>query len=321
VVLLMVPGAVLMPWRDEAAAIATLFYGGQETSHAFASLVFGDSNPAGKLPIMIPKSEADTIQPTGARQVSYSEQLNTSYRNRHLQAAYPFGFGLSYTTFRVSLSDTSVAKELWQMHLLPSPDPPGRPGIKRASAYLVHATVKVENTGQRPGKEVVQAYLTFPDAAETPALQLRGFRKTQELQPGEHEVLNFYFSPRDFALYLPSQHWQVQEHVILRMGTSSEDLQDEVQLSPTWVAHTVQRTTTSTTDMSVPSLVQDGRLALPSVKSPAELQPTVSPTNANTWILWLLQPLLLLFVVGLAVCATRGSPKRGLSCLPAKQNP
>jgi len=376
VVLLMLPGAILMPWRDEVAAIASLFHGGQESGHAFASILFGDSNPVGKLPIMMPKSEADTIQPSSDSDVPYSEKLKTSYRSESFHAAYPFGFGLSYTTFLVQRLDTTIEHQAWLMQLqrTPSPDPPGRPADTTVFP-LAHVEILVENIGKHAGAEVVQTYLAFPNvdpnaSSNTPALQLRGFRKTQQLLPGQQEILQFNFSPRDFALYLPTEGWRVQDKVILRVGTSSEDLQDEVSLSPLGVeqklvlpttttpqsdklrttrspaqvlrttespAH-VQNTTESpahmlnttespahmlsttespahaldespahvprTTEISVHSRDKHGFVP-PDVPSPSTPKQGDSPTEANTWILLALQPLLLLAVLGLATLATR----------------
>merc|ERR1712113_31153 len=84
-----------------AAAIMNLFFGGEGTGAALASVLFGDAVPTGKLPIIMPLTEADTIEPKmGA--VPYKEGLFTSYRSPVFKAAYPFGHGLSYTSFLFS---------------------------------------------------------------------------------------------------------------------------------------------------------------------------------------------------------------------------
>merc|ERR1719183_3226396 len=98
IVLTEIPGQTLMAWRDAVDAIATNFLAGEETGKAWAAIVFGDSSPSGKLPIIIPASEADTIKP-GHGDIPYSEGMRTSYRNPDLNVAFPFGHGLSYTTF------------------------------------------------------------------------------------------------------------------------------------------------------------------------------------------------------------------------------
>merc|ERR1719464_2162313 len=98
-VLLQVPGAVVMPWRNGVEGILTMFLGGQETGHAWADILFGDHGPSGRLPVMIPATEADTIPPSSGKKAVYSEGMATSYRNKDFVAAFPFGHGLSYATF------------------------------------------------------------------------------------------------------------------------------------------------------------------------------------------------------------------------------
>merc|ERR1712151_130088 len=88
-----------MPWRDSVAGILAMFYGGLETGGAWADIIFGDHLPAGRLPIMIPATEEDTIPITKDKEVNYAEGMRTSYRNKRFRAAFPFGHGLTYTTF------------------------------------------------------------------------------------------------------------------------------------------------------------------------------------------------------------------------------
>ncbi|CAE8685001.1 unnamed protein product, partial [Polarella glacialis] len=93
VVLAQVPGAVLMPWREDVSAIALMFLGGEHTGSAWASVLFGDVSPSGKLPVVIPISDEATIQPGLEGDVPYSEGLFTSYRAEDAAAksAFPFG--------------------------------------------------------------------------------------------------------------------------------------------------------------------------------------------------------------------------------------
>merc|ERR1719382_803064 len=81
VVLTQIPGAVLMPWRHQVSGILTMFLGGQETGSAWADVLFGDYAPPGRLPVMIPLTEADTIAPNPSPTVVYAEGMKTSYRN------------------------------------------------------------------------------------------------------------------------------------------------------------------------------------------------------------------------------------------------
>ncbi len=146
IVVLNTGGPVLMPWVDQVRGIIEAWYPGQEDGNAIAAILFGDVNPAGKLPLTFPLT-ADKI-PTGTPQQwpgvngksNYSEKLNIGYRwydatrNKPL---FPFGLGLSYTTFRLN-------------HLVITPiSLSNGPGT-------IHGTVEVTNTGSRAGAEVVR---------------------------------------------------------------------------------------------------------------------------------------------------------------------
>ena len=88
-----------MPWHQEVSSILALFLGGEGTGAAWASVLFGDIPPSGRLPVMMPESEEDTIAPSDEEDVVYSEGLATSYRNSSFKATFPFGHGLSYSHF------------------------------------------------------------------------------------------------------------------------------------------------------------------------------------------------------------------------------
>ena len=106
----MAAGAVLTPWRARgdaggagAQAVAAMFLGGQESGHAWAAVLVGDVSPSGKLPVTFPLREEDTIPPCEADHCVYSEGLHVGWRGLHgKEVAYPFGHGLSYTTFALS---------------------------------------------------------------------------------------------------------------------------------------------------------------------------------------------------------------------------
>jgi beta-glucosidase len=284
IVLMQIPGAVLTPWREQVAAAACLFFGGEETGHAWASVLFGDSFPQAHLPIMLPAGKGDVIEP-GLDKVPYDEGLLTSYRSTTMKAAFPFGHGLSYTSFELltpvavpcalapatpggdghgshSKADQEEAdvRSHVQVRKLeaeeePAPEvearsmmeedpcplewrkgdvnwPPPKGGIGKDCKYELPrcgVRVTVVNSGQRPGNVVVQAYLSFPEAmAEapgTPRLQLRGFRKTRTLNPGESQDITFAFTARDVSYYNPDAGgWRLQDRANVHVGTSSADI-------------------------------------------------------------------------------------------------
>ena len=151
-----------MPWLDKVAAVVEAFYPGQEAGSSIARLLFGDVNPSGKLAMTFPANEYQGAgstfleYPGDGMTVNFNEGVLVGYRfydAKNQQPLFPFGFGLSYTTFRYS--DLQVA---------------------HASGHDVTVRVKVANTGARDGAEVAQLYLGFPTAAEEPPRQLRGPR-------------------------------------------------------------------------------------------------------------------------------------------------
>merc|ERR1711981_749531 len=89
----------LMPWKDSVQSIAAMFLGGQETGNAWADVLFGDHAPTGHLPISMPATEADTVEPSRSSTITYSEGLSTGYRNKQFGYAFPFGHGITYTKF------------------------------------------------------------------------------------------------------------------------------------------------------------------------------------------------------------------------------
>ncbi|EOD66009.1 glycoside hydrolase family 3 C-terminal domain-containing protein [Amycolatopsis vancoresmycina] len=187
VVVLNTGSAVTMPWLGKVAAVLEGWYPGQENGNAIASLLYGDVNPSGKLPVSFPKQLADlptaNVQqfPGANDRIEYSEGLNVGYRwydSRNLEPLFPFGFGLSYTTFGFS-------------NLVVTPQ-----GTNGAATV----TATVTNTGTRAGADVVQLYVGQPAANGEPPKQLKGFKKVQ-LNPGQSAQVSFPLTPRDLA------HW------------------------------------------------------------------------------------------------------------------
>lgn len=358
IVLLMVPGAVLMPWRFEVSGILVLFYGGEATGHAFASVLFGDVNPAGKLPLLMPEQEEDTIPPATGSWAIYSEGMLTSYRNHSRKVAYPFGHGLSYTTFHIRLLRIFVDHHSWSTNAFgSSTEAPGSPGrIGPGKDSLVSLEVRVDNIGHVAGAQVVQAYAQFPQDRQAPFLQLRGFRRTSVLPPGGHEILYLHFNARDFSCYSQQDGWRVQDEVLLHLGSSSSDLEKPIALDPTvktsagpfatqvvpFTAHTTAAPETTKAVARVTTAAISHPVPAPGTKVPMQAviespKPTVArsdfyaahshrtpqgpappagqngpiskPRQAyeeNNWILWALQPALLLLLLLAAVWCIRG---------------
>lgn len=204
------PGAMLTPWRDQVDAILYSGMPGQEYGNALADVLFGVVNPSGKLTITMPKMENEVgftpeQYPGTNLEAKYSENLYIGYRYYslyYIKPAYPFGHGLSYTTFSYAdiVSDSSAV------------------------------SCTVTNSGLVAGREVAQLYLTFPvtdpDDHDTPPEQLRGFVKTALLQPGESQEVVFNLSWRDLSTWDSEQHnWvEVKGQFQVQVGSSGIDL-------------------------------------------------------------------------------------------------
>jgi beta-glucosidase len=187
VVVLKSGGAVLMPWLNQVPSVLEAWYPGQEDGNAVAALLFGDFTPSGKLPITFPASDkqvpASTPQqyPGVNGDAVYSEGLRVGYRWYDAQGQtplFPFGYGLSYTTFAFS-------------HLTVSP---------QADDGSVTVGVDVSNTGTRTGAEIAQVYVAFPSAAGEPPHQLKGFKKVH-LDPGATQHVTVTLDASSFATW------------------------------------------------------------------------------------------------------------------------
>jgi len=185
-------GPLALPWSAQVPAIVEAWYPGQEGGRALARILFGVVNPSGRLPDTLAHrlSDHDAMRnyPGTAHQVIYDERLSVGYR--HFDTAgiaphFPFGFGLSYTSFTLSPPQVSL-------------DRFGNGNVR----------VRVRNTGHRHGKEVVQCYIA-PQAAPVsrPPKELRGFAKV-DLAPGEETDVVIPLTSRDFAYYdVASSSW------------------------------------------------------------------------------------------------------------------
>lgn len=213
IVVLNTGSAVTMPWLDRVKGVVEAWYPGQEDGSAIAAVLFGDVNPAGKLPITFPRSVTDTPAhdpgqwPGIAGVADYSEGIDVGYRwydSQHIQPLFPFGYGLSYTTFVVH--GLVAAKHL------------SRSGAEKLS-------VDVTNTGQRAGAEVVQLYVGMPATAGEPPQQLKGFQQVM-LQPGQTQRVAFTLTRADLAYWSTAANsWATASgNYRIMVGTSSRDI-------------------------------------------------------------------------------------------------
>ncbi len=191
IVLVNTGAPVSMPWADDVAAVVQVWLGGQEMASAIDSVLFGEAEPAGRLPTTVPlrveHNPTFNTFPGSNDHHPYGEGLLMGYRwydTRHLPTRFPFGHGGSYTTF--SWGDATVSA--------PSVPPGGR----------VVVTVPVTNTGARRGAEVVQCYVEPPAVGcPRPARELAGFAKAW-LDPGETAMVRIELEERAFAHWDPT---------------------------------------------------------------------------------------------------------------------
>ena len=174
VFVLMAGSAIGLEWESQhLPAIVNAWYGGQSAGQAIADVLFGDYNPAGRLPVTFYRSVDDLPDFE-----DYSMR-NRTYRYFTGKPVYPFGYGLSYTTFKYT--DLTVTP--------------------LSGSYRVKATVT--NTGSRAGDEVVQLYLANKRDFITPIRSLKGFHRIH-LQPGESQMIEFTLTPENLSLVSPS---------------------------------------------------------------------------------------------------------------------
>ena len=214
VVVLNTGSAVTMPWLSKVRGVIEAWYPGQESGNAIAALLFGDVNPSGKLPVTFPATLNQVPASTKAQwpgvngKVHYSEGLDVGYRwydAKKLTPLFPFGYGLSYTTFKFS-----------DLKVTPSALAPGK---------TVTVTAQVTNTGTRAGAEVAQLYLTDPSSTGEPGRQLKGFDKIT-LAPGASKPVQFTIAAPDAAYWnTATQQWTLQRGAyMVHVGDSSQAL-------------------------------------------------------------------------------------------------
>lgn len=202
-------GAITMgDWVPDIEALLMVWYPGQMGGHAIADLLFGIANPSGKLPITFPTSLDQLPEfDNESLAVTYGYFHGYRYLDRNgSDPEFPFGFGLSYTTFSISNLRASQAQA--------------------KAGDVVRFSVDVTNEGAVTGAEVVQLYVTYPDSSvERSVRELKGFAKVM-LEPGATETVELELPVNDLAYYdVAASAWALEalEHQVL-LGTSSRDL-------------------------------------------------------------------------------------------------
>jgi beta-glucosidase len=227
IVVLETGSPVTMPWVDAPAAILEAWFAGSDGANALANILFGSVNPSGKLPNTFPKSEADLPHPTLVKpplasqrfpksasplqraeglppfQVEYDEGLKVGYKWYDAEkkaVLFPFGFGLSYTSY-------------------------GYSGLTVTQGKMVEATFTVANTGGRAGAEIAEVYASLPASAAEPPKRLVGWSKVK-LDAGEKKTVTVDIDPKYLSVFDEAKNmWTLVpgEYSIL-VGGSSQDL-------------------------------------------------------------------------------------------------
>lgn len=212
VVVLETGGPVTMPWAGQVSAILEAWFAGSKGSDAVANVLFGDVNPSAKLPVTLPRSDADLPHPTIVKppresvpdntkpepwkqiaaglapfQVTYDEGVKVGYKWYDAEkkpVLFPFGHGLSYTTYSYS-------------------------NLKVEPGKTPHVTFTVKNTGKRAGAEVAEVYASLPAAAAEPPKRLVGWSKVT-LKPGESKEVTVDIEPKYLSIFNVEQNgWQL----------------------------------------------------------------------------------------------------------------
>ena len=202
-------------WLDKVPALLHAWYPGQEGGRALAQILFGDYSPSGKLPATFERKWEDNpsyhsyFPQKGDKHVEYSEGIFVGYRGydkNKVAPQFPFGFGLSYTTF--NYSDLRIGP------------------LGKDAGAVVEVSFQVENSGDREGAEIAEVYVGDPqDGLPRPLKELKGFAKIG-LKPGEKRQVSLQLDRRAFSYYDTNKHaWYAPagEYGVL-VGSSSADI-------------------------------------------------------------------------------------------------
>lgn len=218
VIVVLYSGSVVeLPWLNDVQGILTMYLGGECVGKATLDVLYGYVNPSGKLaeswPIKLEDNPSYLNFPDEDYEVIYKEGIFVGYRyydKKKMAVAFPFGHGLSYTSF--NYSDIKVSRNYMR------------------DDEEIQVSVIVENTGTVFGKEVVQLYVKSTESkVQRPIRELRGFEKIS-LHPGEKQEVSFSLSKRDFAYYEKKIHdWYVETgDFVIEIGESSRNISQSV---------------------------------------------------------------------------------------------
>jgi len=205
-------------WIDKVPAVIELWQCGMDSGNIMADIIFGDVNPSGKLPITFPKKLSDSPAHVsvrtypGLKNVYYDEGIYVGYRHfdtKNIEPLFPFGYGLSYTTFKYDNLTLSTKQMSGDSKLTVSVD--------------------IENTGDRVGKEVVQLYVQdLESSIDRPLKELKGFKKVK-IEPGKKETVKLELTKRDLSYYdVIDRAWKAEDGDFkILIGSSSRDIRVE----------------------------------------------------------------------------------------------
>ena len=210
-----------MPWLNEVKAVLHCWYLGSESGNALLNVLLGKVNPSGKLPVTFAQKYEDypyvkfgaEAYPGVDKQVYYKEDVFVGYRGferNRVKPLFPFGYGLSYTTFQY-----------------------GKP-IVSVDGDMITIETTITNTGEVAGKEVAQVYVAAPKnkQIQKPAKELKAFGKTRLLKPGESQTLRMTLKKSSLASWNEVKHdWQLDAGTYtIQLGASSADIREKVAI-------------------------------------------------------------------------------------------
>ena len=238
---------IAMPWVNKVQAILECYLGGENIGTAQINLLFGKANPCGKLAESFPLRIEDTpcylTFPGNGRTSIYSEGVFVGYRwydSRKMPVLFPFGHGLSYTSFEYS--DLKVSKTAFK-------DTEG-----------VEVSIKIKNTGSVEGKEIVQLYVSDKTGVEIrPEKELKGFEKVN-LKPGEAKTLTFKLDRRSFAFWnVDINNWYAPSgKYIISVGASSRDIRATTEVD---VTSSIKKAFTITPQSTIGDMLSNREMA------------------------------------------------------------
>jgi beta-glucosidase len=261
IVVLANSGPVTMPWLSRVGAVVETYFGGQEQGAALARVLWGDVNPSGKLTITYPTS--DTALPAGITSpwdtaddlnVTYGDGINVGYKGYDragIDPLFPFGYGLSYTTFGYS-----------GLQVAATGDPATSP---------IHVRFTVANTGSRAGAEAAEVYVGLPPSTGEPPKRLVGYDKV-DIPAGQSKAVDVVIDPQD-ATHPLGYFDTTQTRWVIAAGTYTVYVGGSERNTPLVGSFTV-----GASGVSAPAApVTSGSSTAPTAAAPASTRPAVQP--------------------------------------------